>query len=233
MQNDVRNKEYLFQSTKNDIFFISDPHFGHQNILKYCNRPFKSTDEMNEFIINRWNLLVKEDDIVFILGDIAFGGAGLFDKIVPRLNGQKYLILGNHDYKNMREKYREYFVKVSTKMFISIDGQPIILNHEPLLCFGGQMDNRIWHLFGHVHTSHGTQQGSDYKRVKYLSTPTMYDVGVDFNEYIPVRYQIIKAHIEKQKKTGLNFIELEQYNTASKLGKWIIKLRRKIINYFL
>ena len=61
----------------------------------------------------------------------------------------------------------------------------------------------------------------------------MYDVGVDFNEYIPVRYQIIKSHIEKQKKTGLNFIELEQYNTASKLGKWIIKLRRKLINYFL
>ena len=108
MQNEVRNKEYAFQSSKN-IFFISDPHFGHQNIIKYCDRPFKTTDEMNEFIVNRWNCFVKKDDIVFILGDIAFGGAGLFDQIMPKLNGQKYLILGNHDYKNMRDRTRITF----------------------------------------------------------------------------------------------------------------------------
>ena len=232
MQNEVRNKEYAFQSSKN-IFFISDPHFGHQNILKYCDRPFKTTDEMNEFIVNRWNCLVKKDDIVFILGDIAFGGAGLFDQIMPKLNGQKYLILGNHDYKNMRDRYKDYFVKVATKMFISIDGQPIILNHEPLLCFGGQMNGRIWHLFGHVHTSHASHQGADYKRVKLMSTPTMYDVGVDFNYYMPVKYQTIKAQIEKQKKLGLNFIELEEYKNASLFGKWFIKLRRKLVNFLL
>ena len=229
MQNDVRNKAYAFQSSKN-IFFISDPHFGHQNIIKYCDRPFKSTDEMNEFIIERWNLIVKKDDIVFILGDIAFGGSGLFEQVIPKLNGKKYLILGNHDYKNMRDKYKQYFEKVCTKMFISIDGQPIILNHEPLLCFGGQLSNRIWHLFGHVHTSHASHQGGDYKRVKLMSTPTMYDVGVDFNYYMPVKYQTIKMIIEKQKKLGLNFIELEEYKNSGFFKRMYIKLRRKLIN---
>lgn len=232
MQNDVRNKEYAFQSSKK-IFFISDPHFGHKNILKYCDRPFEDVDHMNEFLINRWNSVVRENDIVFILGDIAFGGSGLFEQVMPKLNGKKYLILGNHDYKNMREHYKEYFVKIATKMFISIDGQPIILNHEPLLCFGGQLNNRIWHLFGHVHTSHANHQGGDYKRVKLMSTPTMYDVGVDYNWYEPIEFKYIKERIEKQIKEGLNFIEYDEYQNSTIIGKWFIKLRRKFVNFLL
>lgn len=207
MNGEVRNKEYSFQSSKN-ILFTSDTHFGHQNIIRFCNRPFESVEQMNEELVKRWNLVVGKNDIVFHLGDVMFGGSALFESIIPRLNGKKYLILGNHDYKNMRESYRKYFEKVTTKMFISIDGQPIILNHEPLLCFGGQTSNKIWHLFGHVHTSHNTAQGSDYERMKAMSTCTMYDVGVDFNHYQPIKYQEVKQKIEHQIQTGRNYIEL-------------------------
>lgn len=231
MQNDVREKKYQFQSSKN-IYFISDPHFGHANIIKYCNRPFNSVEEMNAKLIENWNNRVKPNDIIFILGDIAFGGAGVFEEIVPKLNGQKYLVLGNHDYKNVRERYREWFVDVAPKMFISIDGQPIILNHEPLLCFGGQMNNRTWHLFGHVHTSKNSSQGSDYERVKKMCSPSMYDVGADFNNFTPISFEEVRIKIERQILTNKNFIEmfeddLEHY----KNGEFIIYTERELIHY--
>lgn len=112
MQKDVRDKNYMFSSEDQNIFFISDPHFGHANIIRYCDRPFKDVQEMNETLIKNWNDTVNPDDIIFILGDIAFGGAATFEEIVPKLNGRKYLVLGNHDYKNVRERYKEWFVDV-------------------------------------------------------------------------------------------------------------------------
>lgn len=214
MQKDVRDKNYMFSSEDQNIFFISDPHFGHANIIRYCDRPFKDVQEMNETLIKNWNNVVNPDDIIFILGDIAFGGAATFEEIVPKLNGRKYLVLGNHDYKNVRERYKEWFVDVKPKMFISIDGRSIILNHEPLLCFGGQNDCRIWHLFGHVHTTRTGKTGEDYNRVRQMATPSMYDVGADFNNFTPIKWQDLKAIIKRQIAEQKNFIELvESDNT--------------------
>ena len=55
------------------IYFIADTHFNHANIIKYCNRTFKNTHEMNEYIIQKWNSVVKKDDTVYHLGDVGFG----------------------------------------------------------------------------------------------------------------------------------------------------------------
>ena len=55
------------------IYFIADTHFNHKNIIEYCNRPFKDTNKMNEYIIQKWNSVVKENDIVYHLGDVEFG----------------------------------------------------------------------------------------------------------------------------------------------------------------
>lgn len=81
-----------------NIWVISDTHFGHENIIKYCNRPFSNVWDMNETMIHNWNTVVKQEDIVYHLGDVGMGGkaADLHD-ILKRLHGRKRLLLGNHD----------------------------------------------------------------------------------------------------------------------------------------
>ena len=102
------------------MFFTSDTHFNHTNIIQYCQRPFKSTDEMNEAMIDNWNSIVGEDDTVFHLGDFCLGGAAEWNKILNRLNGRIYLILGNHDLKNIRQGFIERFEHVAMAMRIEI-----------------------------------------------------------------------------------------------------------------
>lgn len=79
-------------------FFTSDTHFNHFNIIKYCSRPFSSTEDMNREMILRWNAVVAPEDIVYHLGDFAMGKASEWPKILHQLNGaRKILILGSHD----------------------------------------------------------------------------------------------------------------------------------------
>ena len=68
----MKEQEFIFDSSKQKIFFTSDTHFWHVNIIKYCNRPFETIEEMNETIIEKWNSKISKDDIVFNLGDFAF-----------------------------------------------------------------------------------------------------------------------------------------------------------------
>lgn len=82
-----------------DIWFTSDTHFNHENILKFeGGRPeFSSVEEMNEVMIENWNSVVKPGDRIYHLGDVFFGSREEFKKLWPRLNGSKRLIVGNHD----------------------------------------------------------------------------------------------------------------------------------------
>ena len=86
-----------------DIWFTSDTHFNHLNMLSFKNedgspvRPFRSLREMNETIIDNWNTRVKPSDIIYHLGDVFFGSKDDFEQLWPRLNGKKRLIVGNHD----------------------------------------------------------------------------------------------------------------------------------------
>ena len=140
---------YKFDGSK--VFFTSDTHFYHGNIIRFCTRPFKDVEVMNETIISNWNNTVGQDDIVFHLGDFCLGGSAEWTKILDRLNGKIYLIMGNHDLKNIRQGYIDRFEYVAMQMHIEIGKQKIYLNHYPFLCFdGGYKD--VWQLFGHVHT---------------------------------------------------------------------------------
>ena len=85
-----------FDSSK--VFFIFDVHFDHNNIIRFCDRPYNNLHEMNEELTKNWNETVPEDGIVFILGDFCFGNKHMWRKRIDRLNGTKYLILGNHDH---------------------------------------------------------------------------------------------------------------------------------------
>ena len=79
-----------------DIWVVSDTHFGHSNIIGYCNRPFANYEEMNEKMIENWNNTVKDGDIIYHLGDVYFGKQNS-SNFNHRLKGRKRLILGNHD----------------------------------------------------------------------------------------------------------------------------------------
>ena len=84
------------------IYFISDTHFYHSNIIKYCDRPFKDTNEMNETIINNWNSIVKNNDTIYHLGDFCLSTNDEIKSIFNKLNGNKILIRGNHDRKSVK-----------------------------------------------------------------------------------------------------------------------------------
>lgn len=92
------------------IYFTSDLHFGHGNVIKYCNRPFGSEEEkksgvfsretvleMDETLIANWNSLVKDDDHIYCIGDLSLR-FDILEKYSERLRGRKFLIPGNHDH---------------------------------------------------------------------------------------------------------------------------------------
>lgn len=129
-----------------NIFVTSDTHFNHKNIIKYCNRPYKDVEEMNEAIINNWNNLITNDDVIYHLGDFGFGTKEELKQIFNRLNGQKYLIMGNHDKKVGRNYYLELgFLNVYRKEY-QLDNY--ILTHEPI-----EVESDKINIYGHIHNS--------------------------------------------------------------------------------
>ena len=178
------------------IFFTADTHFGHENIIRFCNRPFINAAEMNAELIRRWRETVPDDGIIFHLGDFAHGSSRLWNDILNALPGHKYLILGNHDMKAIRQGFMSHFELVTQQMTIRVGGQAIVLNHNPFLCYGGSYRD-VWQLFGHVHSGPASHTGLDHPRLKMLF-PRQYDVGVDNNDYRPISFVDVKAKIEAQ-----------------------------------
>ena len=114
------------------IFFTSDSHFGHANIIKHCNRPFSSVEEMDEHLISAWNSRVRPSDTIYILGDLIFRSTASPDSYLSRLRGKKHLILGNHDKGWIKKTdMPQYFLSVERFAEVS-DGQH---NHSLFACF--------------------------------------------------------------------------------------------------
>lgn len=133
-------KPLKLDSTKQGIWFTSDMHFGHRNIMRFCNRPFDSVEEMDEALINNWNAIVEEGDIVFNLGDFAYASNSRWKEILERLKGTHYLVLGNHDISRWPgDKVMTLFAGVEHQMLLDIDGRKVYLNHYPFLCYGGYL----------------------------------------------------------------------------------------------
>ena len=179
-----------------NTWFTSDTHFCHENIIRFCNRPFRNVTEMDKELIQRWNETVPEDGVVFHLGDFCFGSPSDWNNIISRLHGQIYLILGNHDMKQVGQGFMHRFALVAQQMTIRVGGQPVILNHNPFLCYGGSYRD-TWQLFGHVHSGPLNREGKDIERLVNLF-PRQYDVGVDNNDYRPVPFMMVKEKIERQ-----------------------------------
>lgn len=192
--NFISDKIYNFEP--DNIWFTSDTHFRDKKIIEHTNRPFQSVEEMDETLIDWWNKTVPEDGVIFHLGDFAQGGAKNWRSILRRLHGKKYLIMGNHDYRDFRMDYMRLFECFAPQMTINVGGQIIILNHVPFLCYGGE-DDDVWQLFGHVHSGPDSKKGKDLPRLEMLF-PRQYDVGVDNNGFMPISFVEVKAKIEAQ-----------------------------------
>lgn len=190
-------KKYDFGDGSN-VFFTSDTHFYHEAIIYMCDRPFINEEEMNNILIDNWNKVVGKNDIVFHLGDFCFGGPPKWINVLEKLNGHIYLIMGNHDFKNLKDNVTQYFVDVVQQMRIQIDGWTLYLNHYPYLCYGGawNTDRKVGEVFGHVHSGPNCK-GKDFPRLEHLFS-TQYDVGVDNNNYKPISWKEVKQIFEKR-----------------------------------
>lgn len=186
------------------IFFTSDTHFYHENIIRFCNRPFSNVEEMNSTMIERWNAKVPKDGLVFHLGDFAWGGLNKYKQIREQLNGDIVLIKGNHEWRNGPQNesdYEKLFLHTTQQLFIEIEKRKIYLNHVPFLCYGGTYRNDsdlIYQAFGHVH-SNPSMIGKDLTRLSMLF-PTQYDVGVDNNNFEPISWNELDTKIKEQVK---------------------------------
>jgi len=129
-------------------YLISDTHFDHANVIKYCNRPFKNVTEMQKVMIEKWNQYVMPEDTVFHLGDLVMhSDPDKLRGLLNKLNGTKHLILGNHDRMKPFTYVEAGFTSVHTSLHLQDN---IYLNHDPSVkCV--LKDSDIL-LHGHVHT---------------------------------------------------------------------------------
>ena len=135
---------------KTMIYYISDLHFGHKNVLRFDNRPFSDVELMDEALIHNWNERVKEDDTVYVLGDAFWKNEENSIRIMLRLNGHKHLIRGNHD--RVHGKLRSYWESIEHYSEINDNNKPVILSHYPILFYKNQHYGAVM-LYGHVHNT--------------------------------------------------------------------------------
>lgn len=121
-------------------FYIADCHFYHEALnTKMDKRGFASAEQMNEYMIQRWNEKVRSCDETVILGDFSFGDAMQTNSLLKQLNGKKYLIEGNHDrYLKYRRFDKSLFEWVEPYKEIHDNGRKVILSHYPVICYNGQ-----------------------------------------------------------------------------------------------
>lgn len=190
------------------IWLTSDHHFHHSNIIKYCNRPFGSVEEMNEALVANWNSVVKSDDHVYHLGDFCFGNVEKWNWCLEpgRLNGHIHLILGNHDPERVFRDgtFIERFDSIDYQKILIIEGWTVILNHFPFLSFSNNLDHKVIGLSGHTHVGQLSSSVESYDKLNAMYKPNQYDVGVDNNNFTPVSWAEVKNKVTTQIENNVN-----------------------------
>lgn len=186
------------------IFFISDTHFCSDNIIKYCGRPFKDAADMNEKLIQNWNSVVGEDDLVYHLGDFVMHQSENIPPIVERLNGRIVLVRGNHDTRAKLEVFRHYPDKIDVRdiAYVPFKGIFLVACHMPMtnpafLDMVNTDNSEVVPVHGHVHD-----------KVPFFTQEFhSFNVSADVINFTPVPiqtiYKTVKQHfIEKGVWTG-------------------------------
>lgn len=148
-----------------ELFLISDPHFGHENVIQFGERPFENAAEMEEVLVERWNAKVGKRDRVICLGDWCMSAKHY--KVADRLNGMKSLVMGNHDSGDLRHLIN-HFHSVHGSLF----KKGLLLTHIPVLMDG--YHNYDWVVHGHIH--HSDQNVKDHRYI---------NVNMDVWDYVP------------------------------------------------
>ena len=190
-------KSYMINNSKTKTFFISDVHFGDKGQLYLQKRPFKDTEEMDTAIINNWNRKVSRCDHVWIIGDLISHAHHSFYHYLRQLNGQKHLIIGNHDYDLIRDKKAlSYFVSVDEYRTIRYMDKKIVLSHYPLAEWNGYYRG-VYHIYGHIH-------GYDTLSSKYMmNLERAYNAGCMLNNFEPVTFEELLLNNKIWKETIL------------------------------
>ena len=158
------------------VFFTADNHFGHANIIDYCDRPFSSVEEMDQTMLDHWNFLVRPEDTVIHLGDFAFGNIEKVRRYLSQVSGKIILILGNHD--RRVKAFHDWGIEVRKHAVLPLPGgKRVFLQHRPVT------DKEQWRrssfqLCGHIHQ-------------KQHFDPKIINVGVDVWNFAPVACEII------------------------------------------
>lgn len=199
---------------KDNIFFTSDLHLFHNNILEYCNRPFKSIDAMTEGLIKNWNNKVPKNAEVYILGDLTMVGNEKYTKLNPvlkKLNGIKHLIMGNHD-RISSVNYINAGIFSIHYPYLQLHNKYYMF-HDPALSIACPEGSII--LSGHVHNLFGKINIDDKKKI-------IIDVGVDSWDYKPVSLDVISLFVSEIKRLGKekfkeNYKEINKKREIEKL----------------
>ena len=165
-------------------FYISDPHLGHENIIKFCNRPFSCADEMDEAIIDNWNSRVTNGDTVRIMGDLMFRNRKHPEEYLSRLKGKKHLIVGNHDKAWMKKvDLSRWFESVEMMTFFTDGDRKITMCHYPMMSWPFS-NHDGWMIYGHIHENTNMDYWSLIARNDH-----MLNAGVDINGFAPVTFE--------------------------------------------
>ena len=187
------------------IYFTSDTHYGHKNIVSGISkwedksgcRNFKTLEEHNNTIVDSINSVVGQEDTLYHLGDWSFGGVENVFRFRERIICQNvHVILGNHDenlYKN-RDNCHEVFESVNSYLELNIGDDHIVLSHWPMKIWN-RYHKGSWHLHGHTHGNLKPDEWWIQKQSKNRRR-TM-DVGVDTNGFIPYSYDDLKRILDK------------------------------------
>jgi calcineurin-like phosphoesterase family protein len=167
------------------VFFTSDTHFGDENIIKYCKRPFANAHEMDEAMIERWNAVVADADTVYHLGDVAFGHGVSWEyvaSILKRLSGKINLVRGNHEKLAQAMGNWHRFESISDYAEVEVEKQKIVLFHYGMRTWHHDLRG-TWHLYGHSHNGLSPYGKSC-------------DVGVDCWNFTPVKFEELKIKMD-------------------------------------
>lgn len=178
-------------------FLTSDTHFFHSNVIKFCDRPYGSMEEMNQQLIQNWNDVVGPFDHVWHLGDVSFGSVEDTENILYQLNGLKHLITGNHDRKGRCQKldWSKHFVDQHDYYRLKVTVEPSVTYKAVLCHFPFKSWERGYYNFhGHLHTLKKDPPG------KWMQ----HDVGVDLNNYTPILLEdAVKLAVENKERVAL------------------------------